>query len=708
MHQVSAEESWLRMTESGPQLHLWSATATAVELRLFDRENPDVVVERIPMSERDGGTWIVTHDALQPGAVYGFGVEGPHGERHAFDPDRHALDPYARGLIKSPSGKWRSTIVDTAFDWDGVAKPNHSLGSSVIYELHVKGFTKLNKRIPKPLRGTYAGLAHESTIDYLLSLGITAIELLPVHQFVSEQWLHDADKINYWGYNTLSYFAPHAAYASQEARENGPDAVLREFKSMVQAMHRAGIEVILDVVYNHTAEEGRGGPASSFRLIDNSSYYRQQEDGSYIDVTGCGNTLDFSRASVQQLVLASLDYWANEVQIDGFRFDLAVALGRDEFATWDPEHPLLRQIVNSPALSGVKMIAEPWDVGLGGWQVGGFGEGWSEWNDGYRDRVRTFWLSDYGEQRAGGSGQVGIGGLAHSLAGSAGTFSRERGPLASVNFVTAHDGFTLTDLTRYNSKHNEDNGEDNRDGTDNNRSFNHGVEGRTEDRTIQLDRRKSMRNVLGTLLTSAGVPMMTAGDEFGRTQRGNNNPYCQDSELTWMPWQRLPWQDEFLEQTKRLIRLRRANPALRPLEYGVDGERVAGSTHMDWFNAQGEPMSIDDWNDSTERTLQYLAASTPVDEPFSRVLVVSHGNTAASSITLPKHDGITRFTLLWDSAGDYYEAVVREPGETVPIAAMSMRVYRCDGLPEDGIPEPTLHVERERSVPSAPSAPSDS
>ena len=547
----------------------------------------------------------------------------------------------------------------------------------MLYEAHARGMSKLNPAVPEELRGTYAGLAHETAIGYLKDLGVTAIELLPVHQFVSEQRLIKQGLRNYWGYNTLNFFTPHAAYASKEAQFGGTGAVLREFKGMVKLLHEAGLEVILDVVYNHTAEEGRGGPTTSLRGLDNANYYRQDAKGNYIDVTGCGNTVNFALPAAQRLVLDSLRYWANEVQVDGFRFDLAATLGRDANVNFDPKHPLLEAIVSDPQLQGVKMIAEPWDVGMGGWQVGNFEPGWSEWNDGYRDRVRNFWLTDIGASRAHGVAPIGIGQLASKLSGSAGVFSQERGPLASVNFVTAHDGFTLADLTAYNQKHNLGNGENNRDGTDDNHSFNYGVEGPTHDATILAAREKATRNLLGTLLLSAGLPMITAGDEFGRSQRGNNNAYCHDSELTWLPWEHEDWQDELLLVSQKLLRLRRENPALRPVRFGRFGETVPSASQMDWYNKEGLSMSIKDWDSPTQRTLQYLAASTPEFEEFNRILLIVHGLEAPETVCLPEHEGVTSYELLWNSADDHAAAGEHAPGTELVLAPTSMQLFRA-------------------------------
>jgi glycogen operon protein len=460
--------------------------------------------------------------------------------------------------------------------------------------------------------------------------------------------------------------------------------VLREFKTMVKNLHAAGLEVMLDVVYNHTAEEGPKGPTTSLRGIDNASYYRQDIDGNYIDVTGCGNTLNFAEPAARNLVLDSLRYWANDVQVDGFRFDLMATLGRDENVHFQPDHPLLAEILDDPQLAGVTMIAEPWDVGMGGWQVGNFPAGYSEWNDGYRDRMRDFWLTDIGAARANGIAPNGIGSLARRLAGSAHVFSQQRGPMASVNFITAHDGFTMADLTAYYTKHNLGNGENNRDGTNNNHSFNHGVEGPTKDEAILAARCKAQRNLLGTLLLSAGIPMLTAGDEFGRSQGGNNNAYCHDSELTWLSWELDGWQQEMLAVSRRLIRLRRENPALRPVRFGLFGETIPSATQMDWYNKEGLSMSEDDWDSPAERTLQYLAASTPEFEEFNRILLIVHGLEDDITVTLPEHAGVTGYTLLWDSATgespdpDSSEPVIEHgPGSELTVAGASMQLFRA-------------------------------
>jgi glycogen operon protein len=671
----------VRATATGGELRVWSANATAMELCLYDERDPNWLSSAVPMERGEGDVWSASSPALVPGARYSVRATGPEGPTHRFDPTLDLIDPYARGLARTPAGDWRSYVQDDAFDWEGVAKPAIPLDHSVVYEAHVKGLTKLNPDLPEHLRGTYAGLGHPSTIAYLRELGVTTVELLPIHQSVSEQRLITQGLTNYWGYNTLNFFTPHAEYATRAAQTGGTGAVLREVKTMVKNLHAAGLEVVLDVVYNHTAEEGVAGPTTSLRGIDNASYYRQTPDGSYIDVTGCGNTVDFSTPAAQQLVLDSLRYWAEEVQVDGFRFDLAVTLGRDERVEYDTAHPLLAAIVADPQLAGVKMIAEPWDVGMGGWQVGRFPLGFLEWNDGYRDRMRDFWLTDVAAARSAGSAPNGIGSLARRLAGSAHVFSNERGPLASVNFITAHDGFTMADLTAYDEKHNVGNGEDNRDGTGDNHSFNHGVEGPTDDPAIRETRCRAQRNLLGTLLLSAGVPMVTAGDEFGRSQRGNNNAYCHDSELTWVSWERDEWQESMLEVSKTLTRLRRENPALRPVRFGRFGETVPSANQMDWYNKEGLSMSDADWDSPGERTLQYLAASTPEVEEFNRVLLIVHGLEDAITVTLPEHEGVVSYELLWDSALTGPELTAGRdhllPGSELTVSGTSIQLFRA-------------------------------
>ena len=667
-------------TPEGGRLRVWSGHADGIDLVVFDDTDLDWIVETLPLRLVGGSVWEVTTPLLRPGTRYAIRVSGPAGPGNTFNPRTLLLDPYARGLVSGGFSDWRSVALDGSFDWGGVQKPRVPLDRTVIYEGHLKGLTKRHPAVPPALHGTYAGLANPAMIDYLVGLGVTSVELLPVHAFASEPRLHQLGLSNYWGYNTLNFFTPHAAYATEASRREGPEAILREFKGMVRLLHEAGLEVILDVVYNHTAEEGVGGPRSSFRGIDNRSYYRQLDDGTYVDETGCGNAVNTATDAAARLILDSLRYWANDVQIDGFRFDLAATLGRDAQHHFTPEHPLLQTIMDDPALAEVKMIAEPWDVGMGGWQTGNFGTGWSEWNDRYPDRVRNFWLSDVDYARRASTAPVGIGGFATRLAGSSNTFSHERGPLASVNFVTAHDGFTLRDLVSYDVKHNLANGEQNRDGADTNRAFNHGAEGPTDDPHVLATRRKAMRNLLGTLLLSSGIPMLTAGDEFGRTQRGNNNAYCHDSALTWLSWDHAEWQTDLQEHVRRLITLRGENPALRPSRFAVQDRPTPSASVMDWYDESGAMMSIDRWTNPAHRTIQYVAASTPEHEAFNRILLMVHGNESPIDVTLPDVEGVTRYVELWSSIDERPRDVEQtfEPGDIVPLPGTSMRLFRAE------------------------------
>ncbi len=671
----------VRLHEGGGTLRVWSANASSVELVVFDEDDLDWETATLPLERQPAGIWEVTCDLLRPGTRYALRVDGPHGPGNVFNSETLLLDPYARGLAQGGGyQEWRSVVIADGFDWGDVRKPAVPMDETVIYEGHIKGLTKRHPGVPAALHGTYAGLAHPAMIDYLTDLGVTSIQLLPVHAFVPEPRLLERGLTNYWGYNTLNFFTPHTAYATTAARRSGPEAVLDEFKGMVKLLHEAGLEIILDVVYNHTSEEGLGGPRSSFRGIDNALYYRRLDDGAYVDTTGCGNTLNTSADAPARLVLDSLRYWATEMQIDGFRFDLATSLARDARHEYDRDHPLLQAIAEDPALQDVKIIAEPWDVGLGGWQTGNFPARWSEWNDRYRDRARNFWLSDIDYARRA-SPPVGVGGFAHRLAGSANTFSPERGPLASINFITAHDGFTLHDLVSYDVKHNEANGEQNRDGADVNRSFNHGVEGETDNPAILAARRRAMRNLMGTLLLSAGIPMITAGDEFGRTQKGNNNAYCHDSPLTWLSWTHEPWQQDLRAHVSLLTRLRAENRALRPARYAVLGEHIPGATEMEWFDQNGETMSAEQWNDPRHRTLQYVATSDPRDGESNRILLIVHGTEAPIDVRLPDElEGATGFTSLWSSADDVprSERSRYAPGEILPIAGTSMQLFRVE------------------------------
>ena len=678
LHRTSLADLGVRLHDGAGTLRVWSSAATSVDLVVFDDDDLDWAVAERPLAQVGDGVWQVTTKALRPGVRYALRVDGPHAHGDVFNPRTLLLDPYARGIVSGGAGDHRSVVVSSGFDWQGVEKPRVPGDRTVIYEAHVKGLTKRHPDIPAALHGTYAGLGHPVMIDYLRSLGVTTVELLPIHAFESEPRLLALGLTNYWGYNSLSFFAPHPAYATEAARQAGPAAVLEELQRTVRNLHAAGLEVVLDVVYNHTAELEIGGPRSSLRGLDNRAYYRQHEDGAYIDVTGCGNALDTSTDAAARLVLDSLRYWSTEVQIDGFRFDLAATLGRGRDHEFRPDHPLLRAIVDDPVLQRDKLIAEPWDIGMGGWQTGAFGDGWQEWNDRYRDGIRNFWLSDIDYMRRADTSPAGVGGLATRLAGSAPVVG-DRGPLASVNFVTAHDGFTMHDLVSYEVKHNLANGEHGRDGADTNRSFNHGAEGPTDAAHVLTARRRALRNLLGTLLLSAGTPMLTAGDEFGRSQRGNNNAYCHDSSLTWMSWQHAPWQEDLRAHVRTLLRLRAENPALRPVRFADAHDIVPEASVIRWFDERGDEMTHERWTDPAQRTLQYLATSTPVNEPRNRVLLVVHGRETDVEVVLPNIDGTDSWTPLWSSEQEHpaVPGAALRPGASLTISGPALYLLRA-------------------------------
>ena len=599
---------------------------------------------RIPLPHVDAGVHWGAVEGLTEGTHYGLRAYGPWAPEQGlvFNPNKLLIDPYAHGIDHASSllESMFAHTVDSGLRpveplqldphdnaasaihsvvtrvsperFDPSLRPRTALRDTVIYEAHVRGFSKLNPHLPPELRGTYAGLAHEASTTYLRDLGITALELLPIHAALDEVHLTRLGLTNYWGYNTLSFFAPNPRYATKAAREMGPGAVLAEVQDMVNALHAAGIEVILDVVYNHTAEGAKDGPTVSFRGLDAREYY-WQDSGHLADFTGTGNTFDARSPYVVDLVMRSLRFWANTVGVDGFRFDLATTLARTDHG-FDPRHPLLTAMRTDPALAGIKLIAEPWDVGSFGWQTGNFPAGMSEWNDSFRDDIRGFWLSSNRELSEHGAPQHPyIRDLATRFAGSADVFRRAdphdlprgrsmRSPLASINFVTAHDGFTLADLTAYNDKHNVDNGEDGRDGTDNNRSFHHGTEG--PDTALDAVRDRSARNLLATLLTSAGVPMLTAGDERLRTQAGNNNAYCHDSALTWLSWESNERVERHLTFTKQAIAVRHMLSSLRPSTFFDEAsleDRDSGG--ITWLKGDASPMSHADWFNPERRHL---------------------------------------------------------------------------------------------------------
>ena len=675
MHETVVDETPGFILGAGvPRFSVRSATATAVTLVVDGRGS-------FPLTPQ-GDVWAADVPAVVPGDTYHLLVDGPTGPRHEFDPTRPLLDPYARGILPGTASRWTGVVVDDAFDWGGVVKPTTTLDRAVVYEANVRTVTAANPAVPEHLRGTYAGIAHESTIAHLHRIGVTTLELLPVHAFDTERWLRDAGRENAWGYNTLGFFAPHAAHASAGARAEGASAVLREFKGMVRLLHAAGIQVVLDVVYNHTAEEGLGGPTTSLRGIDGANRYRwaglPDDDAAaaaYYDTTGCGNTLDTSVEATADLIVDSLRYWARDVQVDGFRFDLMAALGRDADHVFDPAHPLLDRIRNHPDLQDTLVIAEPWDVGPDGWKTGSFGARTSEWNDGFRNTVRQFWLTDIAEERRNGAPAHGIGRLADALTGSRSLFDTARGPLAGINFVTAHDGFTLLDLVSYDGKHNEANGEENRDGSNDNRSFNHGIEGDTADRGVRAARGRSMRNLVATLMLSAGVPMLTAGDERSRTQHGNNNAYVVSDDLTPVDWSDDEDAEAMTSAVASLARLRAAHPALRPTRFGVAGQETPGASRMSWYGPDGQPMTIEGWDQPIHRALQYFVESTPEHEPFDRVLVVVHGSGRTRDITLPTREDLLGYRLAWSSEKHRDHERLRPAGQVFTAYGPGIHVF---------------------------------
>ncbi|MEK4243404.1 glycogen debranching protein GlgX [Janibacter sp. FSL W8-0316] len=669
----------VRPVDGGVTVAVPAASASAVWLCLFDDEGEE---SRVSLPAAGEGWWGGFVPDVHPGARYGLRADGPWdpaaGHRHnpaklLLDPwglaveGRVAYEPAVYGHAVDESGEGdvtvrseldsapfvpRNVVLDTTFDWGDDAPPAHPRDSRVVYEAHVREVTRLLDGVPEYLRGTYAGMAHPVTIEHLQRLGVTTVELLPVHAFADEPHLVELGLTNHWGYNTLGFFAPHAPYAS----DADPQEVLRELKGMVKLLHAAGIEVLLDVVYNHTAEQSTGGATLSWRGLDAATWYRLDEQGHDVDVTGCGNTLDLTEPLVLEMVLDSLRYWVEEVHVDGFRYDLAVALGRGEDLGYDPDHPFLVALREDPVLSRVLHVAEPWDLGPDGWRTGQFPGAWAEWNDRFRDATRDFWLADAGALSRGEVSGPGVREIATRLVGSRDLFG-ERTPLSSVGFVTAHDGFTMADLVAYDTKHNEANGEDNRDGNDHNRSWNHGAEGPTDDAVIALARRRSVRNLLGTLLLSAGVPMIASGDEIGRTHDGNNNPYCQDNEMTWLDWDLDDARRDLLASAGALTALRREVPVLRDHDESVIG----------WYDETGAPMTDETWAQDERRTLQLHLAGEPA------ALIVVHGGLAEAAVTLPD---VGPLRLRWDSAWERPQAADSGPADREQtLTPLSLRLY---------------------------------
>ncbi|MFQ5992320.1 MAG: glycogen debranching protein GlgX [Nitrospiraceae bacterium] len=687
----------------GVNFALFSENATGVELCLFNAPDSGKASHRIRIEERTDQVWHAYLPEIRPGQHYGYRVHGPYEPEagHRFNPAKLLIDPYAKSIagriqwsdtmfgyrVGDPTADLsrddrdnagnvpKCVVVEQGFTWGDDRLLQTPWESTVIYEVHVKGFTFRHPDVPNQLRGTYAGLATPAVIEYLQALGVTAVELLPVHHFLSDRHLHDRGLSNYWGYNSIGFFAPDFRYATSPVRGRH----VREFKTMVKTLHSAGIEVILDVVYNHTGEGSQLGPTLSFRGIDNASYYRLDQENRryYVDYTGTGNTLNVTHPRTLQLIMDSLRYWVLEMHVDGFRFDLASALAR-ELHDVDRLSAFFDIIHQDPVLSQVKLIAEPWDLGQGGYQVGNFPVGWAEWNGKYRDTIRRYLKGDGGQAAE----------LAYRLSGSSDLYSTSgRHPYASINFVTAHDGFTLQDLVSYNDKHNEANGEENEDGSDENLSWNCGVEGPTDDPTILELREQQKRNFLAILLLSQGVPMICGGDEIGRTQQGNNNAYCQDNEVSWFNWDLERSSQELLDFVRRLVALRHDNPVLRRRRF-FQGRRIRGSEVKDiaWFTPEGKEMTDEEWNMGFVRSLMIRLAGDAIEETDAKgrpitgdtLLILLNAHHELLSFTLPAHRRGVRWEPLVDTADpeNCKKVTVLKGGEHYGVTARSLVVLR--------------------------------
>ena len=684
----------------GVNFALFSEHATGVELCLFDAPDSTVESVTIALTEQTDMVWHGYLPDIRPGQLYGYRVHGPHdpARGHRFNRAKVLLDPYAKVIGREVS--WDSSlygypagepdardnrdsaphaplaaVIDTAFTWGGDRPPRTPWHETIIYELHVKGFSKLNPQVPEALRGTYLGVAAEASIAHLKSLGVTAVELMPVHHHLDEARLHEQGLTNYWGYNTLSYLAPDTRYAVSPL----PLDCVREFKTMVRALHAAGLEVILDVVYNHTAEGDHRGPTLSLRGIDNASYYRLEpaDRRLYQDFTGCGNTLNMRSPRVLQLIMDSLRYWVLEMHVDGFRFDLASALARELHAV-DKLGAFFDIIHQDPVLSQVKLIAEPWDLGEGGYQVGNFPPRWAEWNGKYRDTLRAFWRGDGG----------GVSELATRLSGSSDLYAQSgRLPYASVNFITSHDGFTMADLVSYERKHNEGNGESNRDGENHNISWNSGVEGPTDDEPIRRRRRQHRRNLMTSLLLSHGVPMLSGGDELGRTQGGNNNAYCQDNAISWTRWDADEDDAAFLAFVARLIALRRAQPVLRRRRFFL-GRSIRGARVKDvaWLDTSAREMTDREWSAPHVQHLGVLLAGDAIDEVDERgrhirgdsLLILLNADESAVTFAVPAAPENGTWRLVFDTAVAEGATQDVEAGSIYSLGACASAVFRSE------------------------------
>jgi isoamylase len=644
----------------GVNFALISGNATRVEVCLFDATS-GAETARYDLAARTGDVWhgLIPPRRAGPGTHYAFCVHGPNDPQkgHRFDATVPLIDPCARAL--STQLPLRARVIDPAFHWEGDRPPTIPWRDSIIYELHVKGFTRLHPAVPEKWRGKYLGLSVAPVIEHLKSIGVTAVELLPCQSFVSEQFLRDRKLTNYWGYNPVAWFAPANEYAVD-------DAVV-EFKTMVRTLHAAGMEVILDVVFNHTAEGNESGPLLSLRGIDNSVYYRLTPGDLrfYENLTGCGNTVNCEHPRVRALIIDCLKYWVEEMHVDGFRFDLATVLGR-EAGGFNPNAAFFKALRAEPALAYVKLIAEPWDVGLGGYQLGRFPVGWSEWNDRHRDTVRAFWRGDAGK----------IGEFAERLAGSSDIFRHDgRKPTAGINFVTAHDGMTLSDLVSYSERHNESNLENNADGHSHEISWNCGIEGPTDDAAIVALRKRQMRNCLATLFLSQGVPMLQAGDEFGRTQRGNNNAYCQDNEITWVDWRLRSANHDLLEFVRLLAQLRRRHVEFRRETFLKGAASRAAVKDVKWLNVRGTEMAQREWQDSNLRTLgMWFGEHTGSAEHL--LLLVNSANSE-HSFGLPAAPADGPWICLFDTASQGIGANSLGAARSYALKAQSVALLEC-------------------------------
>jgi len=689
----------------GVNFSLFSEHAEAVELCLFDHPYDAEASHRIQLRDRTDLIWHCYLPDARPGQLYGYRVHGPYdpGRGHRFNPNKLLLDPYAKaisGTIKwddslygytigdpnedlsfderdSAGGMPKSVVVDSAFTWGDDRKPRTPWNRTVIYECHVRGMTMRHPDLPEGIRGTYLALAHDPIIDHLLSLGVTSVELMPVHQFVADRRLVDTGLTNYWGYNSIGFLAPHVGYATA-----GRGHQVDEFKTMVKALHRAGIEVILDVVYNHTGEGNELGPTLSLRGVDNASFYRLQPDDPryYMDFTGTGNSMNMLHPRTIQLIMDSLRYWVRDMHVDGFRFDLAPVLARELYEV-NRLGTFFDIIQQDPDLSQVKLIAEPWDVGPGGYQVGNFPIGWAEWNGKYRDCVRRFWRGDPGQ----------VAELASRLSGSSDLYEAGGGrTYASVNFVTAHDGFTLNDLVSYEQKHNDANGDNNQDGSNENWSRNWGAEGPTDSARVGRIRERMKRNLLATVVFSQGVRMVLGGDELGRTQGGNNNAYCQDNETSWMDWQLDPEDEELLRFTRTILRIFHSNPVLRRRTF-FTGRPMAdgGVKDLTWVRPDGEEMRHEDWQDSENHILGMLLHGQATDEVDERgrpifgdtLLLLLNGGSRSRYFTMPGVEGQGSWQeLVNTSRPELPRRTVRAEG--VMLVAHSLMLLRFGDPPE--------------------------